>query len=200
MRVKTQEHTLPPTRCPSSRTPCWKDALSHGTLQQAWASLKKSHENRPEPAVWPMTYGRFMRQTEIPGSRRRRRPVWNDKQAGPAGPCLITWSSLPPHLGPEQMADPLPLQQSPSSPGLCVPPTQEGRGPAHWGPCTVPGSPCPLPDHGCLPGRGRGVRGKNSCTCISPACSQPSGKVLSLGWGPHPSESAGRGPGGKGPP
>lgn len=26
-----------------SRTFCWKDALSHGTLQQAWTSLKKSH-------------------------------------------------------------------------------------------------------------------------------------------------------------
>lgn len=42
-RAKTREDTLPPTLCFSSRTPCWKDVLSHGTLQQAWASLKKSH-------------------------------------------------------------------------------------------------------------------------------------------------------------
>lgn len=42
-RAKTWEDTLPPMLCFSSRTPCWKDALSHGTLQQAWASLKKSH-------------------------------------------------------------------------------------------------------------------------------------------------------------
>lgn len=76
--------------------------------------LKQTPRRRPEPAVWPMTYGQFMRQTEIPGSRRRRKLEWNDKQAGPAVPYLITWSSLPPHLRPEQTADhPPPRSKAP---------------------------------------------------------------------------------------
>lgn len=35
-----------------------------------------------------MTYGRFMRQTEIPGSGRRPTPAWNDKQAEASSPVV----------------------------------------------------------------------------------------------------------------